>query len=207
MISDKVKLVDFLLRRSNAKGVLLYVCRSILEEKSSNWLSTISRVFDLMNSVYKSSAFGPDGLPLPEAAPALPFMSLAAKSLSTTTSMSAAAAATAAATAAASNSSSSSTSTFTSTHSTSTPPSSSSLSSGSHAPVVLYVDQTAGSHTGLLATLDADSAFSDAALAGGAIVDAKTSVQRSLVGKCIVIDQADMFSSVFHPLEEHKVGL
>ncbi|KJE89048.1 hypothetical protein CAOG_00606 [Capsaspora owczarzaki ATCC 30864] len=187
MISDKNRLVDFLLRRTNSKQVLLQVCRTLLEEASPSWLSTISIVFDQLNAVYKSSSIGTDGLPLPEQQPAM-FMSAAARWLSTSTSMSAAAASIAASSATASTTLASSS------------PRSASIGSGT----IVVASEQPMSQTNLLAGLDADAAFSDAALSGGTVVDARTSLQRSLGKGCVVIDQADMFSAVFHPLEESK---
>eukprot|EP01114_Cavostelium_apophysatum_P014998 TRINITY_DN4005_c0_g1_i1.p1 TRINITY_DN4005_c0_g1~~TRINITY_DN4005_c0_g1_i1.p1 ORF type:complete len:705 (-),score=193.70 TRINITY_DN4005_c0_g1_i1:47-2161(-) len=50
--SDKKRLVSFLMRRSNSKGILLRALRSIIEECEP--LSTLADIFDLLNAVVSS---------------------------------------------------------------------------------------------------------------------------------------------------------
>lgn len=53
LITDRVRLVDFLLHRSNAKIVLLDVLKELLTTQYNNTLLTvIENVFDKLNVVY-----------------------------------------------------------------------------------------------------------------------------------------------------------
>ena len=52
MIPDKCLLVEFLLLRRDSKMVLLSVCKQILMPETQAKLTTISRVFNMLNKVY-----------------------------------------------------------------------------------------------------------------------------------------------------------
>ncbi|KAK3612274.1 hypothetical protein CHS0354_010985 [Potamilus streckersoni] len=53
MIPDKCKLIKFLLQRGNSKSVILSVCRHMLLPGQQAPLMVISRVYDMLNKVYK----------------------------------------------------------------------------------------------------------------------------------------------------------
>ncbi|KAL3868257.1 hypothetical protein ACJMK2_041088 [Sinanodonta woodiana] len=53
MIPDKCKLIKFLLQRGNSKSVILSVCRHMLLPGQQANLMVISRVYDMLNKVYK----------------------------------------------------------------------------------------------------------------------------------------------------------
>lgn len=54
MLPDKMKLIQFLLNRSESKGVLLSVCRQMLTPGQQSNLAIISQVYDMLNRVYKA---------------------------------------------------------------------------------------------------------------------------------------------------------
>ncbi|XP_061615017.1 regulator of MON1-CCZ1 complex isoform X2 [Phyllopteryx taeniolatus] len=53
LLHDKSKLMDFLLRRSDCKMVILSVCSQLVEGKQRGSLPVVASVFDKLNQVYK----------------------------------------------------------------------------------------------------------------------------------------------------------
>ncbi|XP_013395339.1 regulator of MON1-CCZ1 complex-like isoform X2 [Lingula anatina] len=53
LIDDKVKLIDFLLRRKDSKMVILKVCKQMMLPDSQASLPVIAQVFDLLNAGYR----------------------------------------------------------------------------------------------------------------------------------------------------------